>query len=227
MPKYIKSHSNYVLKSFHQSINDGTIYERDITTIGGVGNFPSSQTPIYRSNNFIITVRNDSGISNQYNTKEWDKNSTSGDIWTVSSLEGLVSTDDNDNDTKIVLKQDYYDFCDFCYYGSLSEMFRASITDIISRFPGELYGTSNNVYYTETKTVDGSIIESRPILGSEDLKYIVNPFGINMHSRTKPDDVTNTLKYFANGGYNAYTIDNKQITAWTSTYYYSEKISIK
>ena len=211
MPKYIKSHSNYVLKSFHQSINDGTIYERDITTIGGVGNFPSSQTPIYRSNNFIITVRNDSGISNQYNTKEWDKNSTSGDIWTVSSLEGLVSTDDNDNDTKIVLKQDYYDFCDFCYYGSLSEMFRASITDIISRFPGELYGTSNNVYYT-------------PILGSEDLKYIVNPFGINMHSRTKPDDVTNTLKYFANGGYNAYTIDNKQVTAWTSTYYYSENV---
>ena len=224
MPKYIKSHSNYVLKSFHQSINDGTIYERNITTIGGVGNFPSSQVPIYRSNNFIITVRNDSGISNQYNTKEWDKNSTSGNIWTVSSLEGLVSSDENDNDTKIVLKQDYYDFCDFCYYGSLSEMLRSSITDIIDRFPGELYGTSNNVYYTETKTVDGSIIESRPILGSEDLKYIVNPFGINMHSRTKPDDVTNTLKYFANGGYSAYTIDNKEVTAWTSTYYYSEKV---
>ena len=226
MPKYIKSHSNYVLKSFHQSINDGTIYERDITTIGGVGNFPSSQTPIYRSNNFIITVRNDSGISNQYNTKEWDKNSTSGDIWTVSSLEGLVSTDDNDNDTKIVLKQDYYDFCDFCYYGSLSEMFRASITDIISRFPGELYGTSNNVYYTETKTVDGSIIETRKKLGGErnNYKYIVNPFGINMHSRTMPSDATNPLKYFTNGGYSAYTIDGTQITSWKSEYYYSEKV---
>jgi len=226
MPKYIKSHSNYVLKSFHQSINDGTIYERDITTIGGVGNFPSSQTPIYRSNNFIITVRNDSGISNQYNTKEWDKNSTSGDIWTVSSLEGLVSTDDNDNDTKIVLKQDYYDFCDFCYYGSLSEMFRASITDIISRFPGELYGTSNNVYYTETKTVDGSIIETRNKLGGErnNYKYIVNPFGINIHSKTMPSDATNPLKYFTNGGYSAYTIDGTQITSWKSEYYYSEKV---
>ena len=226
MPKFIKTHSNYVLKSFHQSINDGTIYERDITTIGGVGHFPSSQTPIYRSNNFIITVRNDSGISNQYNTKEWDKNSTSGDIWTVSSLEGLVSTDDNDNDTKIVLKQDYYDFCDFCYYGSLSEMFRASITDIISRFPGELYGTSNNVYYTETKTVDGSIIETRKKLGGErnNYKYIVNPFGINIHSKTMPSDATNPLKYFTNGGYSAYTIDGTQITSWKSEYYYSEKV---
>ena len=226
MPKYIKSHSNYIFQTFHQSINDGTIYERDITTIGGVGNFPSSQTPIYRSNNFIITVRNDSGISNQYNTKEWDKNSTSGDIWTVSSLEGLVSTDDNDNDTKIVLKQDYYDFCDFCYYGSLSEMFRASITDIISRFPGELYGTSNNVYYTETKTVDGSIIETRKKLGGErnNYKYIVNPFGINIHSKTMPSDATNPLKYFTNGGYSAYTIDGTQITSWKSEYYYSEKV---
>ena len=222
MPKYIKSHSNYVLKSFHQSINDGTIYERDITTIGGVGNFPSSQTPIYRSNNFIITVRNDSGISNQYNTKEWDKNSTSGDIWTVSSLEGLVSTDDNDNDTKIVLKQDYYDFCDFCYYGSLSEMFRASITDIISRFPGELYGTNNNVYYTETKTVNGSVIETRKKLGGDrnNYKYVVNPFKIDIHSKTLPDGA-NPLKYFANDGYKNYNYivgnTKKQVT-WSVSY---------
>ena len=222
MPKYIKSHSNYVLKSFHQSINDGTIYERDITTIGGVGNFPSSQVPIYRSNNFIITVRNDSGISNQYNTKEWNKNSTSGDIWTVSSLEGLVSTDDNDNDTKIVLKQDYYDFCDFCYYGSLSEMLRSSITDIINRFPGELYGTTNNVYYTETKTVDGSIIETRKKLGGEEnnYKYVVNPFKIDIHSRTLPDGA-NPLKYFANDGYKNYNYivgNTKTQVTWSVSY---------
>lgn len=36
---FIKSHSNYVLKKNHQTISDGTIWERDITTIGGVNQF--------------------------------------------------------------------------------------------------------------------------------------------------------------------------------------------
>ena len=223
MSRFIKSHSNYLLKNFHQLTNDGTIYERDITTIGGVGNFPNGQVPIYRSNNFVITVRDNSGVSNQYNQKNWVQSSNGSDVWTMASLSGM-SFDDTQNDTKIVLKQDYYDFRDFCYYGSLSEMFRASITDIINRFPGELYGTTNNVYYTTTETVDGSIIENRPILGSSNLKYIVNPFGIDMHSRNTPKDVVNPLKYFADGGYSAYTIDNVPITAWKSTYYYSEKV---
>ena len=53
---YIKTHSNYVLKKDHQTVADGTIWERDITTIGGVNQFSPGQIPIYRSNNFIITV---------------------------------------------------------------------------------------------------------------------------------------------------------------------------
>ena len=158
MPQYIKSHSNYVLKSKHQTLADGsTIFERDITTIGGLNQFAPGQKPIYRSNNFIITVRDDGGISNQYNRKKWTENKVSGNIWTATALKSIVSNDEDDDDTKIVLKQDYYDFRDFCYYGSLSEMFRASITDIIARFPGELYGTDKNVYYTKTETVDGIV----------------------------------------------------------------------
>lgn len=225
MPKYIKSHSNYVLKSKHQVLGDGsTIFERDITTIGGLNQFAQGQKPIYRSNNFIITVRDDGGISSQYNRKKWTENKSSGDVWTATAVSGMVSQDDTQNDTKIVLKQDYYDFRDFCYYGSLSEMFRASITDAISRFPGELYGSANNIYYSTYETIDGEQIEARKVLGGNDLKYIVNPFGIDIHSAKVPEDATNPLKYFANGGYSAYTIDNKQITAWTSTYYYSEKV---
>lgn len=224
MPKYIKSHSNYVLKSFHQLTNDGTIYERDITTIGGVGNFPNGQTPIYRSNNFIITVRDDGGISNQYNRKKWTENKTSGDVWTIASVNDAMKDNDIQEDTKIVLKQDYYDFRDFCYYGSLAEMFRASVTDIIDRFPGELYGTTNNVYYTKIETIDGEVIEDRPILGSSAYTYVVDPFGIDIHSPKVPIDVTNPLKYFANGGYSAYTIDGTAITSWKSEYYYSEKV---
>ena len=39
MADYIKSHSNFVLKKKHQDINSGVIYERDITTIGGLNQF--------------------------------------------------------------------------------------------------------------------------------------------------------------------------------------------
>lgn len=223
MPQYIKSHSNYVLKSKHQTLADGsTIFERDITTIGGLNQFAPGQTPIYRSNNFIITVRDDGGISNQYNRKKWTQNTKSGDTWTMTSLEGMLSEGSDQDDTKIVLKQDYYDFRDFCYYGSLAEMFRASITDIIARFPGELYGTTNNVYYTETETVDGSLIETRKKLGGEsnNYKYVVNPFGIDIHSKTASKDA-NPLKYFANDGYKNYNYINgstKTQVTWTTTY---------
>ena len=238
MPQYIKSHSNYVLKSFHQQVNDGKIYERDITTIGGVNTFPNGQTPIYRSNNFIITVRDDGGISNQYNRKKWDKNKTSGDTWTVTSLEGMVSEFEDDNDTKIVLKQDYYDFRDFAYYGSLSELFRASINDIIARFPGELYGTTDNVYYTTGQTIDGELIETNLMLGKvipqrdddgnvtgytdsgQTLYYVTNPFGIDIHSASLPKDA-NPLKYFAENGYKNYDYINgviKTQVTWNVQY---------
>lgn len=225
MPKYIKSHSNYVLKSKHQALGDGsTIFERDITTIGGLNQFAQGQKPIYRSNNFIITVRDDGGISNQYNRKKWTENKSSGDVWTATAVSGMVSQDDTQNDTKIVLKQDYYDFRDFCYYGSLSEMFRASITDAISRFPGELYGTNYDVYYTTYETIDGEQIETRVKLGEDNRKYIVNPFGIDMHTRNLPKDA-NPLKYFADGGYKNYVIvkdgEEYEINELNTDEYYS------
>lgn len=217
MSQYIKSHSNYVLKSKHQSITDGTIWERDITTIGGLNTFTPHQTPTYRSNNFIITVRDDGGVSKQHNTKKWVDNGNNSEVWTVKSISSTTTSTDFEDDTEIVLKQDYYDFSDFAYYGSLSELFRASITDAISRFPGELYCTSGNVYYTTGETIDGEWIEDKVLLGREkgkegECRYVVNPFGIDIHSKTKPVD-GNPLRYFADKGYENYTINGTQITS--------------
>ena len=220
----VKSHSNYVLKSRHQDVSDGTIYERDITTIGGVNQFAKGMTPIYRSNNFIITVRNDKGSTNTYGNSKWEKNGDSGNTWTLENLSGLTSSDESSDSTKIVLKQDYYDFCDFAYYGSLSELFRASITDILSRFPGELYGTSHNTYYTTAITVDGESIEDSERIGLSDnltLYELDNPFGIDIHSTNVPSDA-DSKKYFANGGYENYELIDangitKKIESWSST----------
>lgn len=203
---FIKSHSNYVLKSKHQNVNDGTIYERDITTIGGVNQFSKGMTPIYRSNNFIISVRNDTGSTNVYNNSKWEKSTSASTIWTLENVSGMTSNNDDSNDVKIVLKQDYYDFCDFAYYGSLSELLRASVTDILDRFPGELYCTSNNIYYTTYETINQETIEDSFILGGKDLYNLDNPFGIDIYSLSKHGEDANPLKFFADKGYKNYQI---------------------
>lgn len=137
MPQYIKSHSNYVLKKKHQEVNNGDIYERDITTIGGLNQFAPGQIPIYKSGNFIITVGNKDTSSRSIINERWEE-STSGEVWTMDTIDTSTSSNDIENDLKIVLKQDYYDLSDFAYFGSCSELIRASLTDILARFPGEL-----------------------------------------------------------------------------------------
>ena len=226
MSQYIKTHSNYVLKSKHQTLGDGsTILERDITTIGGLNQFAPGQTPIYRSNNFIITVRNDGGISNQYTTKKWKENDSSGETWTLDSLKDMVSDFDEQNDVKIVLKKDYYDFRDFVYYGSLTEMFRASINDIIARFPGELFGTCDPVYYTTyvtDKDTNDRLEERVRLGGDEDLYEVSNPFGIDLHTLLMPKDA-DPIKFFADNGFSNYVvyIGDKAlpIISWRVIYY--------
>lgn len=228
----IKSHSNYVLKTKHQTVSDGTIWERDITTIGGVNQFSPGQVPIYRSNNFIISVRNDGRIRNQFNKPKWYENSE-GTIWTLENVDEMVSPFEDENDVKIVLKQDYYDFNDFAYYGSLSEMFRAAIIDLAQRFPGELYLSKDNpnAYYTSGTTKEiGEYYDDveKTLLGNEGLKYVFNPYGINIHSISMPKD-GDFLKYFAEEGYKNYEIienDDEEnpieITSWDVEYYYFE-----
>ena len=227
----IKSHSNYVLKSKHQLAGDGTIFERDITTIGGVNKFVAGQLPIYKSGNFIISVRNDGGGGNQYNTSKWEKG-VDGDIWTLDTVKQMISSKDED-DTKIVLKNDYYDLRDFAYYGSLTEMIQASILDIADRFPGELFfeestKEDSTIYYTISHTEDFEKIEDYEILGGVNSSTgkanyfsISNPFGINVHTEYIPDSYNKRL-FFANDGWKNYDVITKNgaeypITAWTVT----------
>lgn len=232
----IKSHSNYILRKNHQTISDGTIWEHDITTIGGVNQFANDQIPIYKSSNFIITVRSDDKAANQYNKTKWKENQN-GDIWTLENISGITSDLEEQNDVKLVLKQDYYDFCDFAYYGSLNEMFRASINDVLIRFPGELYTTNENTYYTSSVTIDFESIDEKILLGNSGLTYISNPFGIDIHSIKKPLD-GKEIKYFADNGYENYEIfiditDNEThvdstqsgipITNWEVEYYENVK----
>ena len=147
---YIKSHSNYVLKKRHQNVNGGTIYERDITTIGGRNNFSKGQVPIYQSGNFVITVNNEDNVQKSICSQGWEQNDN-GEVWTLESLDGLIKDETSSEDNKIVLKQDYYNLRDFAYFGSCSELIRASISDILKKYPGELFVPyDNTIVYTYT-----------------------------------------------------------------------------
>ena len=212
---YIKSYSNYVLKRKHQDINSGTIYERDITTIGGLNQFAKGQVPIYKSGNFIITVNNEiKSDRNFLNNSGWEKNG-SEDIWTLSNINESNDVESDEKTLKIVLKQDYYRLRDFAYFGSCSELIRASIVDIVDRFPGELYIPSipinkNEmsgipVFYTtkEKKDENGEPYKNTDEngygilrLGGDDWFLVENPHKINIHtSFINEYEVENPLKY--------------------------------
>ena len=167
---YIKSYSNYVLKKRHQSVSDGTIYERDITTIGGRDNFSKGQVPLYQSGNFVITVHNDNNIQKDTYSGGWVQNE-SGDTWTLATINEPIKDENTSSDEKIVLKQDYYNLRDFAYFGSCSELIRASISDILRKFPGELFVPYDNTlvytYKFDDKqmelTDDGTTVEKNII----------------------------------------------------------------
>lgn len=159
MAKYIKSYSNYVLKTKHQSTNDGTIYERDITTIGGRDQFAKGQVPIYRSGNFVITTNNDYADYKKISDRDWHRNDE-GEIWTINTLKNYEKDEKSSYDKKIVIKKDYYDLRDFAYYGSCAELMRTSVENILKHYPGELYipyevlyvkknGDDSDVQYTK------------------------------------------------------------------------------
>ena len=207
---FIKSYSNYVLKRKHQDINSGNIYERDITTIGGLNQFAKGQVPIYKSSNFIITVNNENKISRNHLNKGWEKNG-SEDVWTLSNINASNDVESAEKTLKIVLKQDYYKLRDFAYFGSCVELIRASIIDIINRFPGELHVPNVNgqgipVFYTSkdiskdengniTKEGDNGIVRLGDDYGGNWV-LVDNPHNINIHTiNINEDDVENKLKY--------------------------------
>ena len=199
---YIKSHSNYVIKKRHQDTNDGTIFERDITTIGGINRFSKGQLPIYNSGNFIITARETNKTSKDYSNDNWFKNGGEDIVWTYQ--DAAQQSQQKEDSLSIVLKRDYYSLRDFAYFGSCSELIRASITDIINRFPGELYAIE-----LDNKGVNvfkSSASADTDYYKYEDCEFLVdNPFDLNLHTQyINKDDIENSLRYFCNDGYNEY-----------------------
>lgn len=214
MAKYIKTHSNYVKQTLHQDVNDGKILDRDWTTIGGVDCYTSNQKTAYQSGNFIITTNDEVSVTKDFQKTEFEKINDSEE-WTLSEIEKAEENDiksEEDNLNNIVIKNNTHDLREFAYFGSCRELIRSSITDILARFPGELY-CSDKLYFLNIKN---ELVQLRPI-GYETYQYVVsNPFKVNIDLDTynlKAED--NPLKFFSNEGYKNYTFNGNEITSYS------------
>ena len=199
--KLLKSYSVFTKKKTHQSVNDGTIYERDWLTTGGVDKFLPKQKPYYHDGNFIITANDDAVKSKDYETDDFEK-INGNDEWTLEEIEKNEKNEESDiaND---LLHNNIYDLRKFAYFGSCVELFRGTINGLLERFPGELYFSDSLVYYTFKEKGKEPIPK---VLSVGSYQYVVsNPFNINIHLENVRE-VENYLRYFANEGYKNYEI---------------------
>ena len=190
----VKSHSKYIIKKKHQLINNGAIFERDFSTVGGITKFPSAQKPYYHSGNFVVTVNTSQVTPKRYTNTEWESNEN-GDTWTLNDLKQINKTIPNAN--KIVLKQDNYNLRDFAYFGSCIELIRASINDIIKRFPGELYSPTVNGsgILVKKSNINDKENQYLQIENGKNVFFINNPFNIDIHSSILTDEQKQNIKY--------------------------------
>ena len=170
--KFIKTKSNYVLKDLHQTAENGAIFERDYMTISGLDGMSPIEEQTYGVSNFKFVVR--AGLNQQ-------KKHTNGRWISDCELSG-DTIGEISKDSKIIFNPDYESIIDFAYYGSAVDLVRATVTEVIIKFPAELYFTKEVV----------------KVPGDSRTYYLVsNDFAIDMLTDgSEVSDSDNIMRYF-------------------------------
>ena len=169
MGRYSKFHGNYILKKRHQSTILGNIYERDWVTVGAEHRLEKGKKPIYSDSNFLFTVNSIPNRSRKHNYGQEVAKWTYDDVKDSSPKSNEVRVCDYSRDIR-----------DYAYYGSAEELVRASVLDIIDRFPPVVYGSLD---MPTVRTIDE--VGHGVILG-----YVVyNPFNINLTTKLSDDQL--------------------------------------
>ena len=189
--------SNYTLRSRHKTLKNGTtIMERDYMVTSNLGGWDSITIP-YSENNFKFVHRDDRSTTRKHIIGKPVKNGDS-EVWTMDAAKRNIinKKSSTSEEAKNIIKPVYSSLLDFCYFGSCSEMIKSSVSDIISKYPGELYVTNKHISYIDNNT------DTERILGDEfgDLCLIDNPYNINIYtksiSKIKLNTLKNNLNYF-------------------------------
>ena len=193
MAKVITSHSNYVLRRKAQATSLGTIYERDWMTVSEMDGFAPGLLPVYQSSNFKLSINGEISPRKRYSYGNWIKNGDD-EFWTLENTDAIEVKVD-----KTVLKPNYSSLLDFAYYGSAKELINASFTDIIKKFPAEVYFSDDKQEIVK----NGEFVEIT-YYGDEDelsdsgttLYLVDNPFNIDFGTvYIEPSRVENENRY--------------------------------
>lgn len=205
----IKSKSIYSIKKHHASTNNGVIYENDhITILPNDGIYDDGVT-LFSESNFKYKVNTETNSKKRHIRSNFVTTEDGSEEWTLTNIgEGVLS-----DESTIVTKPNYSSLKDFAYYGSAVELIKATMNDIILRYPGGLSYYNNNI--APTINVDNEIY------------YLIsNEFGIDCWTKIddemglSSDDIKNPLRLLM-ASYKNYTSssDDTSIEKPEITYY--------
>ena len=138
----IKSKSIYTIRRKHQSVVSGTVYEHDHITILPTDGIYDDEIAFYPESNFKYKVGDNTNEKKRHTRGGWEKPGDGETTWWTKN--DIDSSSTISDESQIVLKPNYSSLKDFAYYGSAEELIRATVNDIIARFPGGIkyYGSS-------------------------------------------------------------------------------------
>lgn len=198
--RFIKTHSNYVIKDLHQSTNVGNIYERDFMTISDLNSYAPGSLPAYGLNGFKMVVKSGVNLKKKHHYGSWLKNEACG---TKSMYWTLLCMDETDMDNgEVTLKPNLNSVLDFACYGSTYKMIESSVKNIINKYPGELFLTDVSININGTK-----------------LFVVDNPFNIEMDRYLLEDEnIGNVMRIFSES-YSKYVVyDNTDLASYNITW---------
>lgn len=161
----IKSKSIYTIRSKHTSVPNGTIFENDHVTIISNDGIYNEDMALFSDSNFKFRIGGENKGKRRHSRGSFVNVGNNSTVWMLSNLPEIKKS----TDAKIKLKPNYSSIKEFAYYGSAVELLKATVRDIIMRYPGGLY------YYPENSAPSIKI-------GNETYYLVSNEFNIDFWS---------------------------------------------
>ena len=178
--QFIKSDTDFVLRKKHTVTSKGIIYENDHMTIVPDDGMYDEDMVMFSDSNFKFRVRTDNNEKKKHFSGKWVSPIEGEEYWTADNCPATTIS----SETKIELKPDYSSIKDFAYYGSAVDLVKATVRDILLKYPCGLYWLGDAA---ETIKING-------------VQYytISNEFGIDIWTKgVTPETVEDPLKYLS------------------------------
>ena len=136
----IKNKSIYTIRNRHATTNKGVIYENDYVTIKPNDGIYNDEMTLFSDSIFKYKVSKERNGKRRHIRNEVFTPQSGKTTWTGEDLDNIKKISE---ESKIVLKPNYSSLNDFAYFGSAKELIKATMNDIILRFPGGIsyYGS--------------------------------------------------------------------------------------